>query len=245
MMKSVTLMRRRLIAATVGLLSLVCLAGVAIAMRGGAACSLVDVMNLDTMDHGLRVAPDATPAERQAYASLYLQARERIRLTFGAPISAPIVIFLKEPAAYFPLSSNSYGSTHFIGSRSCAVLGPEGMNVDVTAHELVHAEAFHRMGYWARLVELPVWFDEGLGMQVDHRPEFIPDPSTPPEDLARVTELKSAAAFFTSEPATLRQNYKRSKGHVALWVKAVGAENVYARLERLRQGESFDRATTP
>lgn len=38
-------------------------------------------------------------------------------------------------------------------------LNMEQFSLDVTSHELMHAELAERLGYWARITRLPTWFD--------------------------------------------------------------------------------------
>ena len=119
------------------------------------------------------------------------------------------------------------------------MVGPKGQNADVVAHELMHAEIADRVGYWGRFTQLPVWFDEGLAMQVDFRPRYVL------RDKARakteyVKTLSSASEFFVQDDDLLTKNYASAKAEVALWVADVGNTSVYSRLERIRAGERFD-----
>ncbi len=47
-----------------------------------------------------------------------------------------------------------------------------GLNEDVIAHEYVHVELSRRLGFFPRFLHIPTWFDEGLAMQADHRPDY-------------------------------------------------------------------------
>lgn len=40
------------------------------------------------------------------------------------------------------------------------LFGPNGQNLDVMAHELVHAELAHRSSALLRIYKIPSWFDE-------------------------------------------------------------------------------------
>jgi hypothetical protein len=48
-------------------------------------------------------------------------------------------------------------------------LGPEGQNIDVIAHEYMHAEVHHRVGWLNYSLNVPIWFMEGLATLVDFR----------------------------------------------------------------------------
>ncbi|MGC1440713.1 MAG: hypothetical protein WA888_08900, partial [Burkholderiaceae bacterium] len=88
--------------------------------------------------------------------ALLADARTRITETFGAPVSTPQVFFFNSSDSLWQLRQNSYGSTTFLGYKTCVSIGPKGQNVDVVAHELMHAEIEHRVGFWTRTMKLPV-----------------------------------------------------------------------------------------
>ena len=119
------------------------------------------------------------------------------------------------------------------------MVGPSGQNLDVVAHELMHAEIAERVGWWGRFTQLPVWFDEGLAMQVDLRPRYVLAGGADSET-KRVRALGSARDFFQADDARLTWNYAAAKTEAALWVAAVGGDAVYGQLERIRQGKSFE-----
>lgn len=118
------------------------------------------------------------------------------------------------------------------------MVGPKGQTPDVVAHELMHAEIADRVGVWGRQSQLPVWFDEGLAMQVDFRPQYaLPDGAT--AEAEYVTTLSSHRTFFVSDDGVLTKHYALAKAVVAVWVAEVGATSVYRELERIRAGEPF------
>lgn len=170
---------------------------------------------------------------------LLSESRIRIKNTFGVPGAKPIVVFFNDKNAFLPLKLNEYGSTQFIGSRVCVMIGPKGKNIDVVAHELMHAEIAAQVGYWNRLTQLPVWFDEGLAMQVDFRPQYVLRDGAG-AGTRYVKTLGSVREFFVPNSDLLTMNYASAKAEVASWVAGVGHKSVYGQLERVRAGESFD-----
>lgn len=118
------------------------------------------------------------------------------------------------------------------------MVGPKGQTPDVVAHELMHAEIADRVGWWGRLRQLPVWFDEGLAMQVDFRPQYVlPDGAV--AEAEYVETLSSHRAFFVDNDSLLTKHYASAKAVVAAWVTEVGKTSVYSQLERIRVGEPF------
>jgi hypothetical protein len=171
---------------------------------------------------------------------LLSESRARIQNTFGAPRAKPIVIFFDDPNAFWPFKLNEYASTQFIGSKVCVMIGPRGQNPDVVAHELMHAEIADRVGgNWRRFTQLPVWFDEGLAMQVDFRSRYVLRDGAGAET-KYVKALRSVNQFFVSDDELLTKNYASAKVEVALWVSEVGNSSVYGQLERILTGQPFD-----
>lgn len=173
----------------------------------------------------------------ELHKKLLHEARSRIDSKFGAVRSKPTVYFFDQVDKFWPLTLNPYGSTSFLGLKTCVAIGPDGQNIDVVAHELMHAEIESRAGFWARSVRVPVWFDEGLAMQVDHRARYDLEQN---EKTAYVTELKSGKEFFESNMEALIFNYGAAKSEVGTWLSTGKPKNVYELLDDIKQGASFD-----
>ena len=164
--------------------------GYAAANPAVAVCATLDVMPSTRLDDGTLVASGTLePDQARVIQRLLSDAKGRIREVFGEPRSKPLVLLFDEETGFGPFRLNEYGSTQFIGSRTCVLIGPKGQNVDVVSHELMHAETADRIGFVAKFTELPTWFDEGLAMQVDFRPAYdIPAEAT--VDSKPVRELR-------------------------------------------------------
>lgn len=209
----------------------------AFALPGPTACLLIGVAELNRLSDGSLTGSELE-ADQQRQLQLTRDARARIDSTFGTPESKPILVFFDQPDGFGPFRLNAYGSTQFIGSRACVMVGPKGQNVDVLAHELMHAEIHYRVGYLKRFLELPTWFDEGVAMQVDYRPRY----SLSPQDAQKTTfvrDLATYSTFFKGDDEALTRNYASAKHEVASWLSKVGPTSLYARLQRMRDGQSF------
>ena len=170
---------------------------------------------------------------------LLQKAKGRIEAMFGKLESKPVVVFFESQDSFWQLQLNEYGSTSFLGSKTCIIIGPKGQNADVIAHELMHAETEHRIGYWRRWLELPIWFDEGLAMQVDYRERYnLPKDA----DTSYVRQLDSISDFSVSDRERLTNHYASAKYEVGIWVSKIGADSVYTQLNRISEGLSFEEA---
>jgi len=227
------------------LAALVCVSGLgvtgyAVANPGVAVCAASSILPLTRLKDGALVESRSSDPDQPAVVQrLLLNAKGRIGEIFGEPQSIPIVVFFNSSTSFWPFRLNEYGSTQFIGAKTCVFIGPKGQNVDVIAHELMHAEIADRIGVWAKFTDLPTWFDEGLAMQVDFRPEYDVAGGTNFEAQS-VRALRSASEFFVPDSKQLTNNYASAKAEVALWIERVGYSHVYAQLERMRRGELFE-----
>jgi hypothetical protein len=207
------------------------------ALPSPAACLLLGLYDLQKLPNG-SLAESESAVDQQRFAQLMRDARLRIESTFGAVESKPIIVFFDHPSVFGPFGLNAYGSTQFIGSRACVMVGPKGQNEDVVAHELMHAEIHHRVGYLKRFMQLPTWFDEGVAMQVDYRPQY----SLSAEDsqsTAYARDLTPSSTFSSGDDQALTRNYASAKLEVASWLPKVGPALLYSRLQRMRDGQSF------
>lgn len=219
--------------------------GYAAANPSAAVCAALDAIPSTRLNDGTLVASDALePNQARAIERLVSDAKGRIAEVFGEPRSKPIVLFFDGADRFGPFRLNEYGSTQFIGSRICVLIGPKGQNVDIVAHELMHAEIADRVGPLAKFTELPTWFDEGLAMQVDFRSEYDIRAGAD-VDSKSVRDMGSARYFFVSDSDVLTSNYASAKFEVALWANKVGYSSIYAYLERIKQGEAFEKVVDP
>jgi len=214
----------------------------AIALPSQTACLLIGVSDLHKLTDG-SFAESKSEVDQQRYAQLTRDARLRIESTFGPVESKPIILFFDQPDGFGPFRLNAYGSTQSIGSRTCVMVGPKGQNVDVVAHELMHAEIHHRVGYLAYFLQIPTWFNEGVAMQVDYRSQYSLSPQDT-QNTAYVRDLTASANFYEGDDQALTRNYASAKHEVASWLSKLGTTTLYSRLQRMRDGQSFAEATT-
>ncbi len=214
----------------------------AFALPGPTACLLVGAVELHQLSGG-SLSESESEVDQQWQVQLTRDARARIESAFGAVESKPILVFFDQPDGFGPFRLNAYGSTQFIGSRACVMIGPKGQNVDVVAHELMHAEIHHRVGYLAYFLQIPTWFDEGVAMQVDYRSRYSLSPQDA-QNTAYVRDLTAGSTFFKGDDQALTRNYASAKHEVASWLSKVGSTSLYSRLQRMRDGQSFAEAIT-
>ena len=173
----------------------------------------------------------------EPHLALVEKARARISNKFGPLESRPILYFFDDANSHWPVRLNEYASTAFLGYKTCIAVGPRGQSVDVVAHELMHAEIASRVGFLSRFRKVPVWFDEGLAMQVDFRKRYDLQEG---DDYSFVTQLNTSRAFFVSDTERLTNHYAAAKAAVKIWLSGVNENDVYSQLEKLNEGAAFE-----
>jgi len=211
---------------------------VALAQPHAAACATIEYRGLDEVEPGILASSDVPIDRKRDFGRLHAAAKRRIADMFGPVRASPVIVLGSTQALrqLFP-GSSSFASTIYVPYRSCVLVGPDGHDVDILAHEHLHAEMHHRVGHWRRLTQIPTWFDEGVAMQVDYRARYIWSPHSGALNSGSVKRWRSRAQFFTGNDAGLTRHYAMAKEEVRLWLQQ--RRNLYDFLERIRQGDEF------
>lgn len=206
------------------------------------ACALAKFAELEALPNGTLVEPSSSVVERATFIELQSLARERIAETFGPPRAQPLVVF-RASRTFWPLKLNNYASAAFIGRRACVLIGPQGQDIDIVAHEFMHTELANRVGHWRRNFAVPAWFEEGVAMQVDLRARYNwSNQQGESKDYGYIRRFDSQGEFNDANDQQLTRNYAAAKAEVAQWLTTIGRSELYNRLERIRAGEDFDAA---
>lgn len=131
--------------------------------------------------------------------------------------------------------ANDTASMHRMPWRSCIIIAPKGQNIDVIAHEWLHAEIQNRVGYWHFLRNIPVWFDEGAALSLDFRKPFLPENiNLSDEKIVTVQSLMGDGDFFSGN---IHENYQADRMAVSPLIRD---KRFFEDLERVSDGESFE-----
>ncbi len=181
----------------------------------------------------------------------------------GKPLAGKAgIIFCTDPETF-----NRYCGRAAESSAGCSlgapwgeswlILGPDGNNVDVIAHERCHDELLGRLGWWTVRQEIPQWFNEGLALMVDYR--FSPATRNHRERYSRLhdewlfrgqsgqesvdlQELGTMQDFFSGSPYHVLMAYLASATEVARWLAVSGPDGLTTLITKLEAGESFGAA---
>lgn len=160
------------------------------------------------------------------------QAYDRVEQMYGATTSSARII-VTHHTDYIKFGLNPTGMQKSGFFRECVFLGPKGLNTDVIAHELVHAEVRYRTDFLVEHTELPAWFIEGTGIKVDYRAPFLIENIHVSQD--DVDKIKSVF-FFHQFSNTSVKSYQAAR----IAIEAFEPKKLYVGLERLNNGENFE-----
>lgn len=192
--------------------------------------------NFHQITQTLFLSKDLPVGFENKITSLINEANERITLHFGAPIATPIIVVLGNKKELKDYSLNDTpGLFLFTPWNSYLLLNYQDLNVDVTAHELMHAEVLHRVGYFKRQFSIPTWFDEGVAMQVDYRQKYDSISPIKSEEFLKLTQLTSPNKFWNHDGNQTVQNYRMAKSAVYQMLK-YSHNNLYSLLEQIHYG---------
>lgn len=207
----------------------------AVLQRHALACELLPVLNYQQINSEVFHDADMSEEQTEALKGLIESALERINFVYGSPESKPRLLIASSDRMAARWGANETASMHRMPWRSCIVIGPRGQNVDVIAHEWLHAEIQQRVGLVRLIREVPVWFDEGAALTLDYRTPFIPDNiNLTVAEVESVKHLASGKSFFSGD---IRKNYQAARLAVQ---PLIVAESFFDDLERISSGESFD-----
>jgi hypothetical protein len=188
----------------------------------------------------LFLSKDTPESLRDSIFSIIKNAEKRV-CTFwkeNKRIGNPKIIFCYSEELFQKYSRNKTILTYKTPINSYIVFGKRFINLDMISHELFHTELYSRVGYRK---SIPVWFDEGLALQVDYRKEYSEDRYLELQHSikqhCKLTELKTANSFWSNN---YYYHYLLSGHTVASWLKAVGKEGLDTLITKLNAGNEFD-----
>lgn len=132
------------------------------------------------------------------------------------------------------------------GAHNYILISPDGLNVDVLAHELTHAELHYRL-YRGKILSaalIPVWFDEGVATQNDYRSDYSDaswkDATDGGKNVTDFAALKTPKEFYNPDINVRRYNYIISKHEVGIWMKSHKIDDLIRLADAINAGETFD-----
>lgn len=162
----------------------------------------------------------------------YKRSRTKILEYYDEIRSMPTIIFVQTPEALKRYAKNKTGQTYYMYWGNYIVIGPNGFNEDVIAHELMHSELRERI---KNRNFVPVWFDEGLAALVDDRYSINNNDKA---DNEKLEGLKNKEVFYN--PSRSGENYQTAKSEVHTWYEKSGKAGLNMLIDGLNNGVLFN-----
>lgn len=165
----------------------------------------------------VQVSKSATQSDINKLNDYVMLGRERIKTVLWDQSSTPEILFLNGEKVFGLLEYNNYGSSISLPHKTCLLIGPKGLNIDVISHELVHADIAMMLGFWKNL-NLPAWINEGIAMQVDMRKRY--DISTLDGADVKYVTSKNGREFYKDDVDQVVRNYAAARHLFSEWIDA-------------------------
>jgi hypothetical protein len=175
---------------------------------------------------------------------LIAAASLRVKDFWGEKKADPKFIFCDSDADF-----KKYGNINDVPAVTQYKLGPyivignEGADLDIIAHELSHAELCERLGFFKMMFTIPRWFDEGLAMQNDYRDYYSDDTLKAKSDnfknLPDLQKFNSGSGFYEGTREQVMLNYMAAKHAVKNWYTR---QKLNQLIGDIKAGKSFTEA---
>lgn len=211
--------------------------------------------------HTVYVRTTVSPRQQATFRAHVRAAQARISRFWGNQRGRAVLIYCPSQVDYARYCAGGEGAGCSLGTPwgdAYLVLGPDGNNVDVIAHELCHDELFARLGWWRIKRQIPQWFNEGLALLVDYRfssPDVweLPDTTAtdeplnnrfrfPPRPMIPLTDLVTTNDFFGGDYGRVMLAYQTAADEVERWLRRVKQPGLLALTKAVANGEPFDEA---
>lgn len=151
----------------------------------------------------------------------------------------PVRIFCNTKSLLKDYAGENSIVTYKTPINSFIVFSRERINTDMLSHELSHAEFCSRTGYFKNK-NIPVWFDEGLAMQVDYREEYSEDKFNKLKDTAGMKiNLKDIAAPEKFYSGNYYYHFVLARHAVSEWLYKVKVTGFEEFIKRIKNDEDF------
>ena len=184
-------------------------------------CILIDFSGFKK-EGQLYYTPGTPAGKIDSLKSIIRQASDRIVAFYGQKTCNPTFIYCNtdEEFAKYGTPYSDPATTHFkLGNY--IVISNEGIDPDIIAHELGHAEFNTRVGFYAITFKVPVWFNEGLAMQNDNRRYYSEDTLKARSDNYRkmpgIEKINTPALFYGGTAEQVMLNFMAAKHEVRQW----------------------------
>lgn len=198
--------------------------------------------SFDKLDNNIYVSKDTSPQKRDSILSIFKKADKRVCNFWETSkrLGSPVIIYCNSENLLSKFSPYKGTITYKTPLGCYIALGKSVMDLDILSHELFHTELFARIGYSMSIRNIPVWFDEGLAMQVDYRKDFSEEKYNEKikaeKSIPKLNQISTTATFWRGN---FHLNYLIARHEVDNWLKKSGKQNLFKFIERINKKEEF------
>ena len=206
-------------------------------------CILIDYSSFKKQGR-LYFNANTSPAKMDTLKILIAQASDRVADFWGKKNGSPKIIYCDIDEDF-----KKYGNERLDPATTQYKLGPyivigkEGVDKDIIAHELSHAALYERLGFYKMMFTIPRWFDEGLAMQNDYRNYYSEDTLRVRSDnyrnLPDIKKFTTGGGFNEGTHEQVMLNYMAAKHAVKNWYSL---QKLNILIADLNNGKSFEAA---
>jgi hypothetical protein len=176
--------------------------------------------------------------------ALIESATKRVVHFWGDKKASPVFIYCEQDADFKKYSINAGApAVTYCKLGEHIVLSNDGIDLNIIAHEISHAELYARVGFYIWTFKLPDWFKHGLAMQNDYRSYYSEDTlkvrTNNFKSLPDITKFKTGAEFYSGSMDQIMLRYMIAKYVIRLWYTP---EKLQQLIGDLQAGKSFDQS---
>ncbi|WP_368488831.1 hypothetical protein [Clostridium sp. BJN0013] len=193
-------------------------------------CYTVSLSNFKEVTKNIYIQRDITDGDISNILNDISKSKDIVAQLYGSFNANPIFIISKDTTALKKFGvENRTSATQKTIVETYIILGPDGLNTNVISHELTHSELAYRIDK-IKCSKIPVWFDEGMAMQVDNRPQYSEEQWIRKTEngvkVPNMTELDSYTQFYANDLDIRVLNYTLAKHEVHKWLSTVGQKGL-------------------
>ena len=151
----------------------------------------------------------------------------------------PVIIFCYSKSLLSEYSKNNFLITYKTPFNCFIIIYKDRIDLDMLSHELFHTEFCERIGFFKN-TKIPVWFDEGLAMQVDYRKEYSEEKYFELKDSisgnVNLSQISTPETFYAGN---FYYHFILARHELDKWMKETEKEGFYSFMDRINNGEDF------
>jgi hypothetical protein len=220
-------------------------------------CEFIGLSSFHKVAKGTYLSPDIKIRNYARFKWIITKSEARVDSFYQGRKSSPKIIICSNPQQYQKYCNSSEGAGCSIGTpwgNSYVILNAQGMNSDVIAHEMSHAELLEQLGWWNVTMKVPQWFNEGIALMLDRR--FVNE-SEPAgrylsyldewlyytgggQQILELNDIASIKGFYNGNQRHVMLAYMSSGMEIAYWLTLAGQQGFAGLIGDIRSGKSFE-----